>query len=54
MVKTDFLRGLKREPGSPGLLLLHLDFPAWVASGHKRLPSQKGLFSLVAGRNSRA
>lgn len=54
VVKTDFLRGVKRERGSPGLLLLHLDFPAWVASDHERPLSQKGLLSLVAGRNGRA
>lgn len=53
-MKTNFLRGVKRERGFPGLLLLHLDFPGWVASGHERPLSQKGLFSLVAGRNGRA
>lgn len=54
VVKTDFLRGIKRKRGSPGLLLLYLDFPGWVASSHERPLSQKGLLSLVAGRNGRA
>lgn len=52
MLKTDFLRGVKRERGSPGLLLLHLDFPGWVASGYERPLSQKGLLSLIAGKNT--
>lgn len=47
VVKTDFLRGVKRERGSPGLLGLLAPLVGWQVT-------VKGLLSLVAGRNGGA